>query len=298
MDLKGKSTLYLIFSAMCIFSLFSCVKDPVINNEDHGGDTTIAERIIMDTAYGSDPKEKMDIYLPSNRNQHTKLLIIIHGGGWTSGDKSDGAYTQAIQLFRQKWPELAVANINYRLANNTNVHYTEIMNDISAAVNFLVSNKNHFQISDTLLMMGASAGGHLAMLYAYKYNTGGYVKSVADFFGPSILSDWDWYNSFNLWMGVYIKDLIIPFNGETWNKPLYDSNSPYWVATSQSAPTIIFHGTLDVIVPLYQSQWLHSQLNNLNVPNEYYEYPDGHGFNTTNMNDAVNKAVSFFKHHL
>lgn len=291
-----KNLSFYSFALILSSLLFSCTKDnPVIQPVDPGN---LAERIIMDTSYGTDAKQKMDIYLPANRTNATKLLIMIHGGAWNAGDKSEGAYSQAINLFRQKWPELAIANINYRLANNSNTHYNEIMSDISSAVSFMIGNKNNFVTSDTLVMMGASAGAHLAMLYTYKYNNGGYVKSVADFFGPSVLNDWDWYNSFNIWLGVAIKDLLINFNGEPWNLPLYQSNSPYSTATAQSKPTIIFHGTLDVIVPLYQSQWLHSQLNSLGVPNEYYEYVDGHGFNSTNMDDATGKTVSFFKQHL
>ena len=131
-----------------------------------------------------------------------------------------------------------------------------------------------------------------------KYNSNNYVKAVADYFGPAKLSDWSWYNSYNIFLGKYIKDILIPFNNAAWNISLYDSNSPYAVATATSKPTIIFHGTIDVIVPLYQSQWMRGQLNTLGVPNEYYEYVDGHGFNNTNTDDAMNKTVAFFKAHL
>ena len=32
----------------------------------------------------------MDIYLPANRSvTATKVIIMIHGGGWTGGDKAD-----------------------------------------------------------------------------------------------------------------------------------------------------------------------------------------------------------------
>jgi dipeptidyl aminopeptidase/acylaminoacyl peptidase len=203
-------------------------------------------------------------------------------------------------ILRAKWPEAAIANINYRLASNSaNIHCNEIMNDITAAVNLLVNNKTNFVTSDTLLMLGASAGAHLAMLYTYAHNTGGYVRAVSDFFGPAVLDDWDWYNTFNIWVGKPVKDLLIQYNNSPWNVPLYQSNSPYSTATATSKPTIIFHGTIDLIVPLYQSQWLHAKLNTLGVTNEYYEYfLDGHGFNTTNTDDAMNKTVTFFKAHL
>ena len=143
----------------------------------------------MDTAFGTDPKQKMDIYLPAGRTNATKLIVLIHGGAWEAGDKADMNYYK--NILRLKWPEAAIANINYRLASNTgNIHHTEIMNDIKAAVSMLVINKSNFVVSDTLTMVGASAGAHLAMLYTYAHNTNNYVKTVADFYGPAKLSDW------------------------------------------------------------------------------------------------------------
>lgn len=294
-SLFGPLTFYL--ALFLIISLSSCVKDPV-GGGGTGGGSPLTQRTILDTSYGSDPNQKMDIYLPAGRTTATKVVIYVHGGGWESGSKSDPEYQQHKELLRQKWPDAAVATINYRLTNNPAVHYTQIMSDITSAVNLMVNNKTGFVISDTLTMVGASAGGHLALLYTYKYNANNYVKAVADFFGPAKLSDWSWYNSFNPWVGKFVKDILIQFNGAPWDVPLYDSNSPFSVATAQSKPTIIFHGTLDVIVPLYQSQWMRGQLNTLGVANEYYEYLDGHGFNYTNTDDAMNKAVVFLKAHL
>ena len=289
-----KPSLYLCVTLLS-FLFNSCTKDPVTGT---GGGSALTERIILDTSYGSDPKQRMDIYLPAGRTAATKVVVFIHGGGWESGSKSDPEYMQMTSLVRLKWPEAAVASINYRLTSNPNVHYTEIMNDVSAAINMMVTNKTNFAVSDTLLLMGASAGGHLALQYTYKYNTNGKVRAVADFFGPAKLSDWGWYNSFNIWVGQSVKDVLTRYNNSAWDEPLYDSNSPYSVATAQSKPTIIFHGTLDAIVPLYQSQWLRGRLNTLGVTNEYYEYLDGHGFNYANTADAMDKAVAFFKGHL
>lgn len=294
-SLFGSCALVLIF----VIAFSSCIKDPVGGGgTGGGGGSSLPQRIILDTAYGSDPNQKMDIYLPAGRTTATKVVIYIHGGGWEGGSKSDPEYQQHKEFLRQKWPDAAVATINYRLTSNPAVHYTQIMSDITSAVNLMVNNKANFVISDTLTMVGASAGAHLAMLYTYKYNANNYVKAVADFFGPAKLSDWSWYNSFNPWVGKAVKDVLIQFNGAPWDVPLYDSNSPYSVATAQSKPTIIFHGTLDVIVPLYQSQWMRAQLNTLGVPNEYHEYFDGHGFNYSNTDDAMNKTVAFLKAHL
>ncbi len=293
---QHQPSLYLCIAVLSLL-MNSCTKETV-NGGGTGGGSPLTERIIMDTAYGADAKQRMDIYLPAGRTNTTKVVIFIHGGGWESGSKSDPEYLQMTNLLRQKWPDAAVASINYRLTSNPNIHSTEIMNDVAAAINVMVANKTNFVVSDTLLLMGASAGGHLALQYTYKYNTNGKVRAVADFFGPAKLSDWSWYNSFNIWVGQSVKDVLTRYNNSAWDEPLYDSNSPYSVATVQSKPTIIFHGTLDVIVPLYQSQWLRGRLNTLGVTNEYYEYLDGHGFNYTNTADAMDKAVAFFKGHL
>ena len=290
-------TIKFLFVFISCMVFFSCTKEPVVP-KDEGEKSPLTERYIQDTSYGTDPKQKMDIFLPAGRTSSTKLVVFIHGGGWESGSKSDAEYQQVFNLIKLKWPQAAVANINYRLTSTATVHYSEIMADVSSAVNFLVNNKSKFVTSDTLCMMGASAGAHIAMLYTYKYNTGKYVKCVADFFGPAKLNDWDWYNTYNIWLGKPIKDLLIQFNGATWDVPLYESNSPYSVATALSKPTIIFQGTLDVIVPPYQSQWLKGQLTTLGVVNEYYEYFDGHGFNSTNTADAMDKSIAFFKKHL
>jgi acetyl esterase/lipase len=288
-------TLTLVF----VISISSCVKETAGGGGTGGGGGTnpLAERIILDTAFGIAPQQKMDIYLPAGRTTATKVIVLIHGGAWEAGDKADMNYYK--NLLRAKWPEAAIANINYRLASNTNnIHHNEIMNDIKAAVNMMINNKNSFVVSDTVTMVGASAGAHLAMLYTYAHNTNGYVRAVADFFGPAQLSDWSWYNTYNIFLGQSIGTILTSYNGAPWNIPLYDSNSPYSAATAQSKPTIIFHGTVDVIVPLYQSQWMKAKLITLGVPYEYYEYLDGHGFNNTNTDDAMNKTVVFLKAHL
>lgn len=50
--------------------------------------TNFTEEKIMDVAYGSFPSNKMDVYLPTNRNAQTPFVILIHGGGWVLGDKN------------------------------------------------------------------------------------------------------------------------------------------------------------------------------------------------------------------
>ncbi|RYZ17354.1 MAG: alpha/beta hydrolase, partial [Sphingobacteriales bacterium] len=90
----------------------------------------------LNVAYGSDSLQKMDIYLPANRrSESTKSLVLIHGGGWTSGSKSD--FAGYIDSLRNRLPRYAIFNINYRLAAaGTNLFPTQ-ENDVEAAINFI-----------------------------------------------------------------------------------------------------------------------------------------------------------------
>lgn len=276
----------------CALIYCSCTKEPVATTP-----TDTLERKIIDTAYGSDPKQKMDIYLPKGRSSSTKVVILIHGGAWQAGDKSEMSFL--VPMIQAKWSECAIVNINYRLANGSTVIAKDIMNDLKSAVKFIGDNKANFNISDNYAMVGASAGGQLALLYTYTENTDNRVKCVSDLYGPCVIDDWSWYNSFNIFLGKSIKEVLTTYTGTTWeaDSNAYHKNSPYRQLNAANAkPTIIFHGTVDVIVPLYQSQWLSAKLKTLGVKNEYYEYPlDGHGFNSTNNQDCVNRTVSFFK---
>lgn len=291
---------------LCTVTLFSaCKKEnaeiPAATNNPASINSLyapLAERVILDTPYGTDPKQKMDIYLPAGRSSATKVIVMIHGGAWMGGDKVD--MRTFVPMFKAKWPDAAVVNINYRLTSSPGITHLQIMNDIKAAVNLITANKNAFAVSDTLAMMGASAGGQLALLYTYTQNINNYVKCVADLYGPCIIDDWSWYNSYNIFLGMSVKDVLTKYNGATWEADpnIYFANSPIRRAQANSKPTIIFHGTIDVIVPLYQSQWLNARLNHLNVPHEYYEYFDGHGFNQTNNLNCIDKTVSFFKRNI
>lgn len=84
--MKLKTSL-LVSLSFLIFAV-SCTKDD--SGSGGGGTTTVAAKTMLNEPYGTDPLQKMDIYLPANRSvTSTKVLILIHGGGWTQGDKID-----------------------------------------------------------------------------------------------------------------------------------------------------------------------------------------------------------------
>lgn len=278
---------------LILLALNACTKEPI--NTDNNGTSNLKDTTMLDVSYGAHTRQVYDIYLPQKRDTNTPVILMIHGGAWKAGQKED--FNSYVNLIKAKWNSVAIINMNYRLASNTNnIHHPEILADISSVVNQINANQTNYQISNNIGVVGASAGGQLAMIYAYKYNSN--ITCVANIFGPSIISDWSWYNSTNLWLGAYTGDILTEYVGQPWDTTAYKAVSPYWNVTNSSQPTILFHGNLDPIVPVYQSQWMQGKLNTLNVTNQYHEYLAFHSFDNTQADDVVNKLVAFFKTHV
>ena len=74
---------------------------------------------VRDLAYGSDPKQRIDILTPTAKSSKPRTVVIfVHGGGWVGGDKhapGDDLYENVI-LWAAKQGMVGV-NVNYRLAD-------------------------------------------------------------------------------------------------------------------------------------------------------------------------------------
>ena len=90
-------------------------------------------------------------------------------------------------------PNYAFFNINYRLFDGTTNQYPAQEEDVKLAVNFILNKANDFNVSKKWIMMGASAGGHLALLQAYKYVQPVKAAAVVSFYGPTDLVEF--YNN-------------------------------------------------------------------------------------------------------
>jgi len=256
-----------------------------------------AAKTIMDTSYGADARQRMDIYLPANRTTtNTKVVVLIHGGGWTSGDKADFNLT-FIDTLKKRLPDYAIFNINYRLAAwPANLFPTQEL-DTKAAVEFIYNNRAAFLVGDKFVMMGASAGGHLALLHAYKYTSPVKVKAVVDFFGPTDMVDL--YNNPGTVPQAAIAALMS--GTPTTNPTLYQQSSPLVNVSATTSPTIIIQGGLDPLVnATRQSQALATKLSSFSVPNQYVLYPTGgHGdWDVATYTDAFNKIQVFLGVHV
>lgn len=266
--------------------LFSCKK------ETENIVKALPAQTFTDQSYGTDGAQKMDIYLPAGRSSDTtKLIIMIHGGAWVTGDKTD--FASFIPILQQRLPSYAIANINYRLATNTSNHFPSQENDMKAAINFLLQQSGNYAFSQKIVLLGASSGAHLAALQAYKYAEPK-ISAVVDFFGPVDMAAL--YNSTTIPFNRSIIEGLM--NGTPTSNPLlYQQSSPLNFVTNQSSPTIIFHGDKDEVVPVAQSIALKDKLQSLGVTNQLFIYPNqGHDiWSYPIMTDVFDKTEAFIK---
>ena len=240
-------------------------------------EATFKSQDLLNISYGADPNNIMDVYLPAGRGDNTEIVFLIHGGSWTSGDKSE--FTEhAINLRRMGY---AVVNLNYRLVTGSgSIKLADQINDIRQAVNFAYSKSVDWEVSNKIGLVGASAGAHLALLYTYAYNADDKVKTVVSLAGPVNFND---ARNVSAQLASVVESLVGARLSS--NPEAFKALSPIAKVTASSKPTLIFHGRKDTTVPIQQSIDLKAKLDEANVKNKLVIYENaGHEVvNTDNM---------------
>ena len=111
-------------------------------------------------AYGTDKKQKLDIIIPQKHEAHA--IAYIHGGAFMIGNKSQ--YPSFLQDYSK---EIVIATIDYRLIKkDNNIELKDMLLDVRNALLKVIelSDEHNVHIKDFILM-GHSAGGHIALLY-------------------------------------------------------------------------------------------------------------------------------------
>ena len=283
---------YLKFLFICALLIVqSCSKD---SNESTPPAEPIEAAQFLNETYGNEPKQDYDIYLPKDRTTDTPVIILVHGGFWVSGDKSD--MNVLVSLSRTKLPNFAIVNTNYRLATTTANKHPAQLNDLTSLIAKLNAKRNEYKISDDYYFIGVSAGGHLSLLYTYKADTNHHVKAVCSIVGPTDFLDPAYLDSSN----IEFQLIAAQYLGDTYqnNPALYQDISPISHVESSDAPTILFYGGQDDLVPVSQPTRLKEKLTSVNIPVEYTSYPNaGHTLTGVDFNEMATKIATFFKRY-
>jgi acetyl esterase/lipase len=118
--------------------------------------------IKQDIPYGKDPLQRLDIYTPKDGAKTAlPIVIFVHGGGWSRGDKNQGDRKTKGCAYVAKG--IIFVSANYRLAPNV-MHPAQVQ-DIAAAFAWVKNHASEFGgDSHRIFLMGHSAGAHLVDL--------------------------------------------------------------------------------------------------------------------------------------
>lgn len=287
-----KSTLVYAVTAM-LLSVAANAADP--------NEFTIRE----DVPYlGMDRAEKLDIYLPKGIQGKIPVVLYIHGGGWTQGDKAWGIEKPSCDSLAEAG--YAVVSINYKLnTKGTCDAFPQNVYDCKTAIRWIRKEAATYGFDpDRIAVAGGSAGGHLAMLMAYtpdveELNRGALypgvpvnVSCVINLFGIADVRKWGFRS--------FVSDATPPVEQQS----IKNLVSPITHVNSSTVPTLVIHGTKDPTVPFGQAEALVEKLKECRIPHRFISVEGGqHAFpfiphprnNQTNLVPAV---LEFLKDHL
>jgi acetyl esterase/lipase len=259
--------------------------------------------------YANDTLKKhlLDIYLPPNTTGNIPLIIWVHGGAWMANDKyADMGYMKkTLHSILEKG--YALASIDYR--HSTTAIFPAQILDCNQAVQFLYDHASHYKLDkNKFVVMGFSAGGHLASLLALSNNNHVaafypaqkkptfVIKAVIDFYGPS---------NFLLFFGNAKPEATDnPISKLLGASPLLRPDlsnlaSPVTYVDRDDPPFFIVHGEKDQDVPTAQSYLLKSYLDLVQVKNEITIVKDApHYGEMFDVDEVRTKLLQFLEANL
>ncbi len=247
-------------------------------------------------AYGPQPYEVLDECTPTNAPPNRPGILVIHGGIWAGGDKSEAQYQALCNAYATQG--YVVENINYRLtpSQDGGFDWPAQLGDAQLAVRYMRSTAAQTHVDPNhICAYGWSAGSQLGLLTDelqsihasdvasqlpnYPTNT----TCVADLFGPTDMA------------GIYSQDptldqqYIVPFmDGQTPSSDprVYADASPVSYVTPSMGPVLIVQGTEDTQVSPLQSFEIQTSMQAVGVSNSFMYYSGGHAFGNVSPGQA------------
>jgi acetyl esterase/lipase len=211
-------------------------------------------RVRADIEYGTAGSEslKLDVGMPEGAGPFP-VAIVVHGGGWGSGDKQ-----KDINLF---FDPLTKANltwfsINYRLAPTS--HWPACFEDVQTAVRWVKAHAAEYNGDpQRIALIGYSAGGQLVCQAAVLAKEDTRVQAVVGFAAPTdLMADTERRGG----LSPPLKDLLARQNLDEEVKAILREMSPLNHVHPGLPPFLLIHGTLDKSVPYEQSPIFQAKL--------------------------------------
>jgi acetyl esterase/lipase len=231
-----------------------------------------------DIAYGSLPRQKLDIYVPDRAaGRPFPVVVFYYGGGWESGKRQDYRFVGAALAARGVMTVVA----DYRIYPE--VIFPAFVEDAALAVKWVQEHAaGSGADSKRLFLMGHSAGAHIAAMLAlneqYLRTAGADPAAVAGLIGLS---------------GPYD---FLPLKSKTRKKifgdPAPRNTQPIDFVTADAPPALLISGSDDTTVDPGNSRRLAAALKSVGRPVEYRVYPEvGHGRVVAGFSAPLSRGV-------
>jgi acetyl esterase/lipase len=268
-----------------------------------------AYKLFSDVPYApGEGRQRLDVYIPDKppAAKGKPAVLIIHGGGWSKGDKAKGREINFASFMVEQ--DYVAVSINYTLApppgDTSNPGkkgaWPQNIYDCKSALRWMKKNAEVLGIDPgRIAVMGGSAGGHLALLtglsaQSAELNQGGHhteqdnsVRCIIDFYGVPDVRRWGG--------NFFIDEKPMEKYPEIWALA-----SPVTHLAADSPPIMVVHGTADPLVKIELSDEFVEILKAKGVTHEYIVIKDAvHMFalNPPQM-DLAPAVGAFLKKHL
>ena len=242
------------------------------------GDGTVLSGIAYDTEKGL----KYDLFLPASPSDNPAgAMLFIHGGAWRSGKRDDMTFL-CRRFVKQGYVTATMDYTLYKEGEKTS--FFTMLDDIGKCLKHMrdTAKANHHPIK-AVALSGISAGGHLAMLYAYsRANISPVpISFVFQQVGPSFFLQDAWPDRPDLAFGLTNAGAGIEISREEYDAgrkfEVVKSISPALLVNRNTIPTIAAYGVKDTLVPMPHAEKLRKALETHNVPHVFIMYPhSGH----------------------
>jgi alpha-L-fucosidase 2 len=237
-----------------------------------------AAELKTDIEYGSAAgvSLKLDAYVPDGAGPFP-AVILVHGGGWTGGDKSGGAKKNAYMAPLHEalsGAGFAWFTVNYRLAP---AHiFPACIEDVEAAIRWVKAHAKDYRVDPKrIALSGESAGGHLVALAAMRADASTRLAAIVPFYGRFDLTT---VGQPGETLGGNIAALVGRKTIDADAMALLRAASPLLAVKRGLPPMLLVHGTGDKTVPFEQSTQLLARLKAVGSPAELLTITDGaHG---------------------
>lgn len=205
------------------------------------------------------PGVALDVFQPEEQDGLVPAVLLLHGGGWRSGDKDSWADEARRLVAGTGW---VAVTVDYDLVAPE--PWVVQPANIRAAVDWVHAHATDLGVdADRVGILGSSAGGHLAMLVA---TTTGGLRAVASWAGPTDLP---------LLAASPVGDQLVKDLAARYNGGALDEQPARWIDSSPVAhvdagdpPMLLVHSASETVVPVDQLTSMRDALASNGVPVE------------------------------